>query len=722
MIFSLAEEKMTSQLNVSCTRFKTGYSQSLIKFSLLALVRRSDMVASNVNSNQNLDRIQSLVIKDLASSDLDGECNLPSENLQIAIDEAFSSMDTSNNGLLEKDELANFMKNAAKRINLSVPPSVIMEAVEALMEDLGASGNSHITKEQFFKLFVRHPEFLICFDPEAVDVEKVRRASQIYLTKEESMNCVREDEETWQAVHHIHWKSAYIRDIWILLYFIANLAAFTSKAIRYSNDEKVKLVFSSCIIVARGSAQCLNLNCCLILLPICRHVLTRMRATKLRFYFPFDSFIASHTFLGIAILIFTIMHVSAHVCGFSSFSHANKEDILLLLRIDDANFPDGAIDRWLYLLRTPAAITGIMMMVCMLIAYPFTLYRRQNFNSFWYTHHLLIFMLLALCFHGTGNVLEHYESVYWIMLPLFLYLVPRVLRETSYSTRKIIDMSIKKGDVVALKLERPKNWENLVRPGMYAYIKVPKVSQLEWHPFSLTSSPSDEFIEFHCATAGDWTGTLYDLVKDLESDEETGYLKQDKISNITLKVEGPIGASSQGFKDYPIIVLIGAGIGVTPMISVLKQLLVNPGKMKRVFFYWTVRNRGAFEWFAKIMEGIFETDKNRVMEVRHFLTSVKDDFRDLGAVLLHHATRTKHSRTSFDLILGQYNYHQLEIGRPKWQDELVLVKRKAKGLAYNSCGVFLCGPKAMAIDVSESCHTLNKKDSSFCFHFSKEIF
>jgi hypothetical protein len=85
------------------------------------------------------------------------------------------------------------------------------------------------------------------------------------------------------------------------------------------------------------------------------------------------------------------------------------------------------------------------------------------------------------------------------------------------------------------------------------------------------------------------------------------------------------------------------------------------------------------------MDSIFEYDKNRVMEVRHFLNSVKEDHKDLGTSLLCHAIRARHSRTNFDLILGRYNHHQVEIGRPKWAEELLSVKKQAKSLAHDSC-------------------------------------
>ena len=336
-------------------------------------------------------------------------------------------------------------------------------------------------------------------------------------------------------------------------------------------------------------------------------------------------------------------------------------------------------------------------------------------------------MLIALCFHGTGNLLEPFASVYWIMVPFALYIIPRFLRETPLTKCEVLDIAIKKGNVVGIKLKRPKYWEKHVRAGMYGFIQVPKVSRLEWHPFTLTSAPCEEFVEFHFARVGDWTGKVHDLLQDLapKSDEEGETPTPEAPTtppNVVIKVEGPIGASSQGFQDFPIVVLIGAGIGVTPMISVLKQLLATPGKMERVFLYWTVRDRSSFEWFAGLMDDIFESDQKHVIQVRHFLTSIKNDDRDIGAVLLHHATRARHRRSNFDLILGQYNHHQVEVGRPNWEDELESVKAEAVNLGHTNCGVFLCGPKVMAQDVGSTCFALSKKDSSFRFNFTKETF
>ena len=40
-------------------------------------------------------------------------------------------------------------------------------------------------------------------------------------------------------------------------------------------------------------------------------------------------------------------------------------------------------------------------------------------------------------------------------------------------------------------------------------------------------------------------------------------------------IDGPFGAPAQNYKKYDILLLIGLGIGATPFISILKDLLHN---------------------------------------------------------------------------------------------------------------------------------------------------
>ena len=42
-----------------------------------------------------------------------------------------------------------------------------------------------------------------------------------------------------------------------------------------------------------------------------------------------------------------------------------------------------------------------------------------------------------------------------------------------------------------------------------------------------------------------------------------------------LLVDGPYGAPAQDFRNYDVLLLVGLGIGATPFISILKDLLNN---------------------------------------------------------------------------------------------------------------------------------------------------
>jgi predicted ferric reductase len=158
------------------------------------------------------------------------------------------------------------------------------------------------------------------------------------------------------------------------------------------------------------------------------------------------------------------------------------------------------------------------------------------------------------------------------------------------------------------------------------------------------------------------------------------------------------------------------------MVSVLRNLLHDPGRMRRAFFFWTVRESSSFEWFNSLMETVFEEDTNGILEVRHFLTSAKVDDRDLGAVLFHYAANAIHADTKLDILLGHRSNLQVEVGRPKWEKELNHVIDITKELGFDDCGVFLCGPEKMADEVNETCVELSKKESDFHLYFAKETF
>jgi respiratory burst oxidase len=97
-----------------------------------------------------------------------------------------------------------------------------------------------------------------------------------------------------------------------------------------------------------------------------------------------------------------------------------------------------------------------------------------------------------------------------------------------------------------------------------------------------------------------------------------------------LHIDGPYGAPAQDYLKYDVLLLVGLGIGATPFISILKDMLnrskenspiSSPVKgqrhhhqkpqctMTKAYFYWVTREQGSFDWFRGVMKDVEESDQ-----------------------------------------------------------------------------------------------------------------
>lgn len=120
------------------------------------------------------------------------------------------------------------------------------------------------------------------------------------------------------------------------------------------------------------------------------------------------------------------------------------------------------------------------------------------------------------------------------------------------------------------------------RAGQYIFLSCPEISYFQWHPFTLTSAPEEDYISVHIRVVGDFTTALASVVGCDFPDPNNGEKKDPPVGgtvigtnanpplNRTLPrvmVDGPFGSASEDFLNYETVLLIGAGIGVTPFAS-----------------------------------------------------------------------------------------------------------------------------------------------------------
>lgn len=73
--------------------------------------------------------------------------------------------------------------------------------------------------------------------------------------------------------------------------------------------------------------------------------------------------------------------------------------------------------------------------------------------------------------------------------------------------------------------------------GQYVFIQCPSVSRLEWHPFTLTSAPEEDYFSAHIRIVGDWTQALYEACGgDKTEPQEAWQLPKYDIGKLWLKL------------------------------------------------------------------------------------------------------------------------------------------------------------------------------------------
>ncbi|CAL0315043.1 unnamed protein product [Lupinus luteus] len=199
-----------------------------------------------------------------------------------------------------------------------------------------------------------------------------------------------------------------------------------------------------------------------------------------------------------------------------------------------------------------ALISGLLMWIATIPRI-----RRKFFELFFYTHHLYILFIVFFIFH----VGITYAC---LMLPSFyLFLVDRYLRFLqSRNQVRLVSARVLPCEAVELNFSRGHGLT--YNPTSIMFINIPSISKLQWHPFTVTSNSNLELEKFSVVikSGGPWTEKLYKLL--------STHLTIDWLS---VSVEGPYGPASTDFLRHDTLVLISGGSGITPFISIIRELI-----------------------------------------------------------------------------------------------------------------------------------------------------
>ncbi|CAL5356193.1 unnamed protein product [Camellia sinensis] len=679
----------------------------------------------------------------------------------------FDMVDKNEDGRINEEEVKEIIMLSASANKLSRLKEQAEEYAALIMEELDPERLGYIELWQLETLLLQKDTYLnysqaLSYTSQALsqNLHGLRKRSPLRTM---STNFVYFLQENW-------------RRIWVLcLWIMIMIGLFTWKFFQYKQKAAFQ-VMGYCLLTAKGAAETLKFNMALILLPVCRNTITWLRNTKLGYFVPFDDNINFHKTIAAGIVVGVILHAGNHLaCDFPRLINEPEKNYETYLNDDFGKHKP----KYITLIEGVEGVTGILMVIFMTIAFtlatrwfrrsliklPKPFDRLTGFNAFWYSHHLFVIVYILLIIHGMYLYLVHkwYLKTTWMFLavPILLYAGERTLRyfRSGFYPVRLLKVAIYPGNVLTLQMSKPPQFR--YKSGQYMFVQCPAVSPFEWHPFSITSAPSDDYLSIHIRQLGDWTRELKRVFSEACEPPvggKSGLLRADETTKNSLPkllIDGPYGAPAQDYQKYDVLLLVGLGIGATPFISILKDLLINIVKMEEqaesvsdfsrvsdqsigatddsssvskgnpkrkktlkttnAYFYWVTREQGSFDWFKGVMNEVAELDQRGVIEMHNYLTSVYEE-GDARSALITMVQALNHAKNGVDIVSG--TRVRTHFARPNWKKVLSKICTKH---ANARIGVFYCGAPVLAKELNNLCHEYNQKGSTK-FEFHKEHF
>ncbi|KAL0732532.1 hypothetical protein Bca4012_008741 [Brassica carinata] len=269
----------------------------------------------------------------------------------------------------------------------------------------------------------------------------------------------------------------------------------------------------------------------------------------------------------------------------------------------------------------------------------------------------------------------------YLAVPTILYACERLIRlfRSGSKAVTILKVAVYPGNVLSLYMSKPKGFK--YTSGQYIYVNCPDVSPLQWFP--------------------------------------------------RLLIDGPYGAPAQDYRNYDVLLLVGLGIGATPLISILRDVLnniknqksieegtshnIHRSNTKRAYFYWVTREQGSLEWFSEVMNEVAEYDSEGIIELHNYCTSVYEE-GDARSALITMLQSLHHAKNGIDIVSG--TRVRTHFARPDWRS---VFKHVAVNHVNQRVGVFYCGKSCNVGKLKGLAQDFSRKTPTK-FEFHKENF
>lgn len=295
-----------------------------------------------------------------------------------------------------------------------------------------------------------------------------------------------------------------------------------------------------------------------------------------------DRAVRLHRTLGPAALAIVVVHVLMYIPPAIS---------------EGRSVGDLLVPFWSSTARNFESITFIALLGWTALAYS----KRFSYEGWLSLHSLLGLIFLASSAHALGagpTVLAYEPFRFWMWLLVLVGAGSWLYRVVLYRwvapryPYRVREVGMRGKDTVEFYL-RPQEQRMLHEPGTFVFINRPGPSGRDWelHPFSVSSSPTERDLRLSTRIVGDFTRGLTTLREDEP-----------------IEVFGPFGGfTPHRHARFRRLVCIGAGIGITPFLAMMRFEASNDD-FRRIWLWYVARTTDDAPYDQELRDGVLNAD------------------------------------------------------------------------------------------------------------------
>lgn len=465
---------------------------------------------------------------------------------------------------------------------------------------------------------------------------------------------------------------------------------------------KVK-TFSINLVLARASAIIVLTNSFFLLV----HISNVLRYFDSRLIYKLSTNLEGfiHRIFGFKIIAGAIIHVSGHMFHVNNVLQLCKSGCSLDI-IHTIHDPKSSLMiSWGYFMKQWPYATGLILILLIVLMAVFILFKKFNIirSSVFYNFHRLIAIMffMVVILHGVQQLLGFNLSYIAILPPLLFYLFDRssellMNNKLRISAWHITDKLIRVNIISSDKLIKELNQSITIS----VFINHPEVSKLEWHPFTLTLGINKYESSFNIKATGKWTKKFIDKILTNSAYQVEQYIHLGHMTQSCFRF----------YKFYQIRIFFCSGIGLTPFLTVMKNIL-NNNEYSNDIFIWSIGDIEIMKEFQTIINNMAALLDRRLRMFIFYSNSAKQTSDVISSEQLN----------KFNFLQTLIHYHEsIDIVHNIKFPVLTILERINPNniisrILYDcdnnsKIGIFVCGGKSYANSINDAVEELSQNE------------